>query len=123
MATAFLTDLGTGDVSQRRMAELLETHALREPQADGSARFLEGGYFATPGAFRDADDFTTPCILDCDLETVQGLLAMRKPYDGYVVSVPKKMVEDHTTAPSWLPKFLGVARADCYDQNRGFIAE
>jgi CRISPR-associated endonuclease/helicase Cas3 len=123
VATAFLTDLGAGDVSQRRMAELLETHTLREPQADGSARFLEGGYFATPGAFRDADDFTAPCILDCDLETVQGLLAERKPYDGYVVGVPHKMIEDHTNAPGWLPKFLGIARADCYDQNRGFIAE
>jgi CRISPR-associated endonuclease/helicase Cas3 len=105
------------------MAELLETHALREPQADGSARFLEGGYFATPGAFRDAEDYTNPCILDCDLETVQGLLAERDPYDGYVVSVPHKMVEDRTNAPGWLPKFLGIARADCYDQDRGFIAE
>ena len=79
VATAFLSDVGTGDVSQRRMAELLETHALREPQADGSARFLESGYFATPGAFRDADDYTNPCILDSDLETVQGLLATRNP--------------------------------------------
>ena len=105
------------------MAELLETHALGEPQPDGSARFLESGYFATPGAFRDADDYTNPCILDCDLETVQGKLAERKPYDGYVVSVPHKMVEDRTNPPSWLPKFLGVARADCYDKDRGFIAE
>jgi CRISPR-associated endonuclease/helicase Cas3 len=123
VATAFLTDLGAGDVSQRRMTELLETHALREPQADGSARFLEGGYFATPGTFRDADDHTVPCILDCDLETVQGLLAEHKPYDGYVVGVPHKMVKDRTNAPGWLPKFLGVASADCYDQDRGFIAE
>src|SRR5262245_45764101 len=91
-ATAFLTALGTGDVSQRRMAELLEILALREPQADGSARFLESGYFATPGAFRDADDYTNPCILDCDLEIVQGLLAERKPYDGYIVGVPHTMI-------------------------------
>jgi len=105
------------------MAELLEIHALREPQADGSARFLESGYFATPGAFRDADDYTNPCILDGDLETVHGLRAEHKPYDGYVVSVPYKMVEDSANSPSWLPKFLGVARADCYDKDRGFIAE
>jgi CRISPR-associated endonuclease/helicase Cas3 len=114
VATAFLSDVGTGDVSQRRMAELLETHALREPQADGSARFLESGYFATPGTFRDTDDYTNPCILDSDLETVQGLLAERQPYDGYVVSVPHKMVEDRTNAPSWLPKFLGIAHTDCF---------
>ena len=67
--------------------------------------------------------FTNPCILDCDLETVRGLLAERKPYEGYVVGVPSKMIEDRTNAPSWLPKFLGVARADYYDKDRGFIAE
>ena len=123
MAKVFLADLGTGDVSQREMTELLETHTLREPRADGSARFLEGGYFATPGVFRDVDDYTAPCILDIDLETVQGLLAERKPYDGYVVGVPHKIVADRTNIPSWLPKFLGVASADCYDKDRGFIVE
>jgi CRISPR-associated endonuclease/helicase Cas3 len=123
IARAFLADLGTGDVSQRKMAELLETHALHESQADGSARFLEGGYFATPGVFRDVDDFTTPCILDSDLERVQGLLAEHKPYDGYIVGVPHKMVADRTNNPSWLPKFLGVTSADCYDRDRGFVAE
>jgi CRISPR-associated endonuclease/helicase Cas3 len=123
VARVFLADLGTGDVSQRKMAELLETHALREPQADGSARFLEGGYFATPGVFRDADDYTAPCILDMDLETVQGLLAKHKPYDGYVVGVPHRIVADRTNTPSWLPKFLSVASAECYDKDRGFIVE
>ena len=39
-----------------------------------------------------------------------------KPYDGYIVGVPHKMIEDHTNSPSWLPKFLGVARADLYDK-------
>jgi CRISPR-associated endonuclease/helicase Cas3 len=123
IAKAFLAELVTGDVSQRKMAELLETHALREPQADGSARFLEGGYFATPGVFRDVDDFTTSCILDSDLDAVQDLLAEHKPYDGYIVSVPHKMVADRTNNPSWLPKFLGVASADCYDRDRGFVVE
>ncbi len=123
IAKVFLADLGTGDVSQRKMAELLEIHALRDPQADGSARFLDGGYFATPGVFRDVDDYTAPCILDIDLETVQGLLAERKPYDGYVVGVPHRIVADRTNTPSWLPKFLGVASADCYDKDRGFIVE
>jgi CRISPR-associated endonuclease/helicase Cas3 len=123
VATAFLTALGAGDVSQRRMAELLESHALREPQTDGSARFLDGGYFATPGAFRDADDFTTPCILDDDLPTVQHLLAAHQPYDGYVVHVPCQAVADHANAPSWLPRFLSIARAAWYDPQRGFLVE
>jgi CRISPR-associated endonuclease/helicase Cas3 len=123
IAMAFLADLGSGDVSQRRMAELLERHALREPQSDGSARFLDGGYFATPGAFRDADDFTTACILDGDLETVKALLDRGEPYDGYVVSVSTKMVEAGDNNPSWLPAYLGITRSEFYDEQRGFIAE
>jgi CRISPR-associated endonuclease/helicase Cas3 len=123
VAAAFLAEIGMDEVSQRIMAELLEKHALREPQADGSARFLDGGYFATPGVFRDVDDYTTPCILDSDLDTVQALLAEHNPYDGYVVNVAHKMVEDRANNPSWLSKFLGIARSEFYDKERGFIAE
>ncbi len=123
VATAFLDDVGTGDVSQRLMAELLETHALREPQADGSARFLDAGYFATPGVFRDIDDVTQPCILDGDLHAVKALLDARAPYDGYVVGVPKNMVADHAMRPSWLPPFLGTSQSMFYDPDRGFIVE
>lgn len=123
VATAFLLELGTRDVSQRTMAELLEKHSLCEPQADGSARFLDGGYFATPGMFRDADDFTRPCVLDSDLEAVKKMLTDRKPYDGYVVGVPQKRIEDCAANPSWLPKYLGIARSEFYDNSRGFIAD
>jgi CRISPR-associated endonuclease/helicase Cas3 len=123
VAIAFLAELRTGDVSQRTLAELLEKHSLREPQADGSARFLDGGYFATRGMFRDADDFTNPCILDSDLEAVKKLLNSHKPYDGYVVGVPRKMIQNCANNPAWLPKFLGVAPSGFYDEERGFIAE
>src|ERR1043165_4464478 len=122
-ASAFLAELGTCEVSQRMMAEFLEKHSLREPVVDGSARFLDGGYFATPGMFRDAEDFTNPCILDCDLVAVKNLLDSRKPYDGYVVNVPHKMIEDEITKPRWLPKFLGIAPSKLYDEDRGFIPE
>jgi CRISPR-associated endonuclease/helicase Cas3 len=123
VATAFLLELGARDVSQRTMAELLEKHSLREPQADGSARFLDGGYFATPGMFRDADDFTNPCILDSDLEAVKKLLDSHKPYDGNVVGVPRNMILDCANNPAWLPKFLGIAPSEFYDEDRGFLAE
>jgi CRISPR-associated endonuclease/helicase Cas3 len=123
VATAFLLELGARDVSQRTMAELLEKHSLREPRADGSARFLDGGYFATPGMFRDADDFTNPCILDSDLEAVKKLLDSHKPYDGNVVGVPRNMILDCANNPAWLPKFLGIAASEFYDEDRGFLAE
>lgn len=122
-ATAFLDDLGTGDVSQRMMAELLEKHSLSEPRGDGSARFLDAGYYATPGSFRDTDDVSQPCILDDDLQTVKALVDARGSYDGYVVGVPRARVADLAMRPGWLPRFLGIARSAFYDPDRGFLTE
>ena len=122
-ATVFLDDLETGDVSQRMMAELLEKHSLPESQGDGSARFLDAGYYATPGSFRDMDDVSQPCILDADLQTVKVLLDEHSPYDGYVIGVPSARVADPATRPGWLPRFLGTARSAFYDPDRGFMTE
>lgn len=122
-ATAFINELGTSEVSQRTLAEMLEKHALREPAADGSARFLDAGYFATRGVFRDIDEHTHPCILDDDLKQVKKLLDAREPFDDFVVGVPKKWARIDETRPSWMPKYLGVAAASFYDPNRGFMAE
>lgn len=122
-ANAFLEELGSGDVSQKRMADMLETHSLNEPQADGSARFLAGGYFAMPGCFRDINEYTHPCILNDDLEEVKTLLDERKPYDGFVLSVPKKHADTSDERPGWLPKYLGVASAKLYFPDKGFLAK
>jgi CRISPR-associated endonuclease/helicase Cas3 len=122
-ANAFLKELGSGDVSQKRMAELLGEHALNERDADGSARFLEGGYFATPGAFRDADEFTPPCILDKDFEKVKALLDERKSYDGFILNVPEKYANRGEMRPNWLPKYLSVATSTLYRKKRGFQTE
>jgi len=104
------------------MADLLEELSLKEREADGSARFLDGGYFATRGAFRDTDDFTHPCILNSDLEQVKASIDERKPYDGFIVGVPKRFADMSETKPSWLPKYLGIANAEFYSPDRGFIA-
>jgi CRISPR-associated endonuclease/helicase Cas3 len=64
IAKAFLAEIGERDVSQAELASLLETHSLDEPASDNTAKFLESGYFATPGKFRDADEFALPCVLD-----------------------------------------------------------
>lgn len=122
-ADSFLAELGSGDVSQRSMAEMLERYALAEPEADGSARFLAGGYFATRGEFRDTDDYTQPCILDCDLESVRACLDAHEPYDGFVLNVPKSCVEASDERPGWLPKYLGVASAEFYSPIYGFVKE
>jgi CRISPR-associated endonuclease/helicase Cas3 len=125
-AKTFLNELGSGDVSQKYMAELLKVHALNQRQADGSARFLDGGYFATPGAFRDTDEFSHPCILDSDLETVKTLLDQHQPIDGFIINVPGKpeKYEDESGArPAWLPKYLGIANSKLYSKERGFQTE
>lgn len=122
-ATSFLKELGSGDVSQRIMAEMLERFSLKEREAEGSARFLDGGYFATRGAFRDADDYTHPCVLNSDLEQVKGCIDEHKPFDGFIVGVPKRFADVSDTRPSWLPKYLGIANAEFYSPDRGFIAE
>jgi CRISPR-associated endonuclease/helicase Cas3 len=122
LAAAFLSDLGAGDVSQRRMAEALEKYSLPERQPDGSARFLEGGYFAVRGNFRDTDEYTQPCVLTSDLEEVKFRLGARRPYDGFIVGVPRKFVLDDAR-PDWLPRYLGVASGALYCPKRGFLTE
>lgn len=122
-ADKFLQELGWGEVSQRRLAEVLEDCSPREPRPDASSRLLDSGYYATPGVFRDAEEFTQPCVLDDDLDAVQSLLEQGKPYDSYVINVPQRWVERDAPREAWLPKFLGVARAAQSDPNYGFITE
>src|SRR5262249_19249941 len=124
-AEKFLAELGVGDVSQRQLAEALERHAKGEPLSDGSARFLESGYFAVPGEFRDIDDFALPCLLTTDFDEVKLLAKAQKPYEGFIVNVPKSHVlklED-VERPAWLQKYLNLANGDLYSRKRGFLTE
>jgi CRISPR-associated endonuclease/helicase Cas3 len=122
-AAAFLEELGAEDISQRLMADKLERHALSERVADGSARFLEGGYYATPGMFRDVDAFTVPAILDKDLPELKHHLDAKKPYDALVINVPEKFAKATEERPSWVPKYLGIASQQFYDPELGFMTE
>ncbi|MDQ3255928.1 MAG: CRISPR-associated helicase Cas3', partial [Acidobacteriota bacterium] len=132
-ADNLLRDIGTSEVSQQRLAELLEVYSPDEPRTDGSSRFLDSGYFATPGAFRDADEYTRPCVLDGkdldgkdvkDLEEVRRLIEQRQSYDGYIVNVPenflKKVIDINQARPSWLPKYLNIAPAAFYTKEYGY---
>lgn len=122
-ADAFLKDLGTQDISQKLMADKLKDHALSERTADGSARLLEGGYYATPGLFRDTDEFTKPAILNKDLPEIKSYLDARKPYDALVINVPGKFANATEERPGWLPKYLGIADEQFYDTQLGFMTE
>ena len=120
-AEAFLKELGGSDVSQQQLAELMKDYSIAERTADGNARFLEGGYFATPGIFRDTDDFAVPCILERDFDAVKALIKSHKPYDGFKINVPKKWADLGDIRPDWLPKYLGVASWERYHLERGFV--
>jgi CRISPR-associated endonuclease/helicase Cas3 len=87
---------------------------------------LTSGYFATPGSFRDTDEFTAPCILDRDLEIVKGIMAPKshEKYrkEQYIINVPRKWAQ-FDNKPAWMPKYLGVAPSEKYSENRGFMTK
>lgn len=128
LAETFLCDLGSKDISQRFLAEKLESHSKLERPADGSARFLESGYYATRGNFRDIDDFTNPCILSGDLTEVKKRIEDKDTYDAFVVSVPIPSKKDAPIwileeSPGWLPKHLRIADSKFYQERYGFITD
>ncbi|MCI0693626.1 CRISPR-associated helicase Cas3' [candidate division KSB1 bacterium] len=123
MALKFLNAIGAKDVSQAELAKLLETHSIAEPAGDDSASFLESGYFATPGEFRDIDEFALPCILDDEVEIVIALNKNKQSYDGFVVNVPKGFIDLKAERPAGLPKHLFVADHRRYNEHRGFLSE
>jgi CRISPR-associated endonuclease/helicase Cas3 len=125
-ARTFLDELGTTQISQHRLAQALEDHSRQERTADGSSPFLNSGYYATPGAFRDTDEFAVPCILDKDLEQVQAILDSPKKHEKekFIINVPKKWAIQRTDEHDWLPKYLGVAQWEGhYDESRGFVTK
>lgn len=125
-ARRFLTGLGSGEISQRQLAEALEHYAIKEPPPGESARFLESGYFAVRGEFREIDDFAAPCLLTTDLDLVKREFHdHRLPLDGFVVNVPKsyQLRPPAVVRPDWLPGHLGLANGDLYCKRRGFMTE
>ncbi len=122
-ARAFLTALGDAEVSQSRLAQCLADHAPGEPLADGGARFLDSGYYATAGSLRDIEEFNESCVLDDDLAALRPLVDTHGSWDGYVLPVPRKEVLPEDAKPAWLPKWVNVARASRYNATDGYIKE
>lgn len=121
---AFLTELSGREISQRDSCEALDRHAPSGPDARGTTRFLEGGYYATPGSLREQDEHTRPAVLDGDLGEVLDRQRQRQPIDGYVLPVPRRWLRDRSEAPraAELPRFLGLASSEHYSPTRGFVA-
>lgn len=122
-ARSFLQDVSGDDVSQSALATALEAHAIDQREVAASARFLESGWFATPGSFRDEDAFTQACVLDEDLAAIEELRRARRAVDPFVLSIPRGQVKKDAERPAWLPRWLAIASAAQYDERRGFISE
>jgi CRISPR-associated endonuclease/helicase Cas3 len=120
-SSAFLADLADKDVSQRDLAAGLEKHSPGGRSASGRTAFVDGGYFATPGALRDSDDTGTPVILDGDVARYKELEKAKEPTDGLVVTVPK--AHARSSDGTGLPPWLGLARSDRYDTWLGFAVD
>ncbi|MCM1983962.1 CRISPR-associated helicase Cas3' [Lyngbya confervoides] len=127
VSTRFLEELSHKPISQYALAEALERHSQQERSADGSARFLNSGYYATPGSFRDTDEYSIPCILDTDLEAVKSILDSPEKHkkEQFIINVPRKWAHRETEHYTWLPKYLGVAESVGHYDNpeRGFITK
>jgi CRISPR-associated endonuclease/helicase Cas3 len=127
IAKTFLAELSDQSISQYQLATSLERHSKAERDADGSARFLDSGYYATPGSFRDTDEYSVPCILDEDLKEVKEILNSKETYkkEPFMINVPRKWANRETEHHSWLPKYIGVAEsAGHYDNpERGFVTK
>jgi CRISPR-associated endonuclease/helicase Cas3 len=118
---------GKGNMSQYALAEGLENFSKSERDADGAARFLDSGYFAIPGDFRDADEFTVPCILKKDLDTVKPFFdkgsKQKHKKEGYIINTPKNQIVTDESKPAWMPKYLSIAPSDKYNELRGFVSK
>lgn len=109
--------------SQAMLAGALERYQVPEDAAaPKTARFLEAGYYATPGEFRGSDDYGVQAVLDEDVEAAQEALRLKRPIDGLILSVPRKLARP---APGELklPSFLHLADATRYDERLGFLSE
>lgn len=120
-AMRFLGALGAEELSQRDLAQALEQHARPERRSDEreGASFINSGYYAVAGEFRDADDFSESCILTSDVGVVKNLLSERQSYDGFVVPVPRG--DELTDTPGGFPKHLKIAPSENYKQHLGYI--
>ena len=110
----------SGEVSQRKLAEMLEKYSRLERNADEGSPFVSGGYFAKSVPFRgDENDYTVNALLDSDLNTVKGLIDNSENYDKYILPVPKKF-ELADNRPDWMPPYLAVVNHHLYCSLRGF---
>jgi CRISPR-associated endonuclease/helicase Cas3 len=114
-------DAENGYASQQLLAEQLEIYGDREVQADRTAPFLTGGYFASSEPFRDIEEWTHDCILQKDLQDAIELVDKKNSrWRELVLPVPNYVETQEINSSSRMLKYLRIAPNENYDKQFGF---
>ncbi len=114
----FIEKIDNKEVSQTILEELLQNYGPSEVEPARYAAFLECGPWAVAReeSLRDIEgNYSVQAILDCDIALYKELQEQRKPVDGLILSVPKKLAEHK------LGRFLMVAPSSHYTRKYGFF--
>lgn len=116
----FVAAIQGATISQTRLEELLELYGPSDPEPDRIAAFIDDGFWSRGGRedLRDGLDFSVPAILDAHIERYLQVSKDKKPTDGFVVPVPRKLAQNDPRL-GWLK----VAPANHYDPRYGFFKE
>lgn len=118
----FINSLLGHPISQSELANALEVWSPGERMRDEDGPFfLNSGYFAVAGKFRDTDDFSQSCLLDSDVETVLQRIKNRENYDEFIVPIPRSNAL--RKPPSKIPRHLFIAPSAQYDKTLGYQKE
>jgi CRISPR-associated endonuclease/helicase Cas3 len=116
----FVAAIQGATISQTRLEELLEQYGPTEPEPDRIAAFIADGFWSRGGRedLRDGLDFSVPAILDAHIERYLRASKDKKPTDGFVVPVPRRLAQNDPRL-GWLKAAPGTH----YDPRYGFFKE
>lgn len=115
----------TGEASPYELAEALLMYSPEEPQVREESSFITSGYWATTESFRgDEQEFTTNAILWGDQDLLKARIKAKEPFDDLILPVlkSKTFLHPNEDRPSWIPKYIALARDEFYCPQRGYGA-
>ncbi|MGI0495368.1 CRISPR-associated helicase Cas3' [Alkalinema pantanalense CENA528] len=113
----------SGEVSPYELAEALLEYSPDESQVREESSFITSGYWATTQSFRgNEEEFTTNAILWRDLDLLKTRINAKEPFDDLILPVLKsrKFLYPDEDRPSWMPKYIALARDEFYCPKRGY---
>jgi CRISPR-associated endonuclease/helicase Cas3 len=120
---SFLTTLSDKEsLNQVDLETALNQAPATPPRGDKDSNFLTSGPYASGGEedFRDIEEFSTRAVLRGDVDELAQLQNEKKPTDGLVVPVPRRLARRGEEGDSRLPSYLAVADDAHYHAAVGF---